>query len=530
MGKDHLGKSWAFGPAPRPLRRENKIYVPLIAAMTVFFTVAMLGIAWADQVEGDIVGPEALSVSIAAGGSVNESVDLYVKRQGGQPVTGVDWNAPTKVGTCSSITAGSAAPSSLTMPSNWSTQPNGTLSSTLGVKSTATITGTAGAAGQQCVVTYTGTGVGNAFPGGQNSVAVTLSFVAPSDTTPPVITPSIVGTLGNNGWYVSDVTVSWTVADPESGIASSTGCGSTTINADTAGTTLTCSATNGAGLSNSASVTVKRDATAPTASASASPGPNANGWNNTDVTVSFSGADGLSGIDFCDSAVVLSSEAAGQSASGTCTDMAGNVSAPATASGINIDKTAPSVSLVGGPADGGSYYFGFVPAAPTCGASDALSGLDGTCSVSGYSTAVGSHTVSASATDLAGNVASTSASYTVLAWALYGFYQPVDMNGVYNTVKGGSTVPLKFEIFAGSTELTDTAYVASLATTQVTCTAGAHVDAIETTATGGTVLRYDMTGGQFIYNWQTPKKPGNCYRVTMTTLDGSSLSALFKLK
>src|SRR3989304_10531845 len=112
MGKDHLGKSWAFGPAPRPLRRENKIYVPLIAAMTVFFTVAMLGIAWADQVEGDIVGPEALSVSIAAGGSVNESVDLYVKRQGGQPVTGVDWNAPTKVGTCSSITAGSAAPSS----------------------------------------------------------------------------------------------------------------------------------------------------------------------------------------------------------------------------------------------------------------------------------------------------------------------------------------------------------------------------------------------------------------------------------
>ena len=31
------------------------------------------------------------------------------------------------------------------------------------------------------------------------------------------------------------------------------------------------------------------------------------------------------------------------------------------------------------------------------------------------------------------------------------------MNGVVNTVKGGSTVPLKFEVFAGTTELTDTA-------------------------------------------------------------------------
>ena len=35
-----------------------------------------------------------------------------------------------------------------------------------------------------------------------------------------------------------------------------------------------------------------------------------------------------------------------------------------------------------------------------------------------------------------------------------GYYQPVDMNGVWNTVKGGSTVPLKFELFAGTTELT----------------------------------------------------------------------------
>jgi hypothetical protein len=296
-----------------------------------------------------------------------------------------------------------------------------------------------------------------------------------------------------------------------------------------AGQSVTGTATDYADNSNSATVSgINIDETVPTASASASPAANTNGWNNTNVTVSFSGNDGLSGIDFCDAAVVLSSEGAGQSASGDCTDKAGNVSAPASAT-VSIDKTAPSVSLVGGPANGGIYYFGSVPAAPTCSASDALSGLDGACSVSGYSAAIGFHTVSAAATDKAGNSASASASYEVKAWTLNGFYQPVDMNGVYNTVKGGSTVPFKFEIFAGATEITDISAISSLAAARVTCSGGGE-DAIEITATGGTSLRYDAVAGQFIYNWKTPTGAGICYKVTMTTADGSSLVAFFKLK
>ena len=119
---------------------------------------------------------------------------------------------------------------------------------------------------------------------------------------------------------------------------------------------------------------------------------------------------------------------------------------------------------------------------------------------------------------------------TVEAWKLYGFYKPVDMGGVLNIVKGGSTVPLKFEVFAGSTELMDVSAVKSLTYTQIACDYSAPQDEIETTATGGTVLRYDTTGGQFIYNWKTPTGAGKCYRVTMTTLDGSSLVAFFKLK
>jgi hypothetical protein len=215
------------------------------------------------------------------------------------------------------------------------------------------------------------------------------------------------------------------------------------------------------------------------------------------------------------------------------TDWAGNTTAAnnETSAAYKIDLTDPyGITWSGGPAAGGTYYFGFVPSAPTCTASDALSGL-ASCVVSGWDDSVGGHTMTATATDNADRTATATRSYSVNAWTLHGFYQPVDMNGVWNTVKNGSTVPLKWEMFAGSTELTDVALVKSVTTALVACSSGTE-DAVEetATATGATVLRYDSTGGQFIYNWQTPKQPGKCYRATMTAMDGSKISALFKLK
>jgi len=145
-------------------------------------------------------------------------------------------------------------------------------------------------------------------------------------------------------------------------------------------------------------------------------------------------------------------------------------------------------------------------------------------------TTVGTHTLSAAAHDLAGNLGTDERSYTVDPWTLRGFYQPVDMNGVWNTVKAGSTVPLKFEIFAGATELSATSAVTSFTAAKASCAGSTLEDAVEVTSTGGTSLRYDLTGGQFIQNWQTPKSPGACYIVTMTSADGSTLTANFKLK
>ena len=106
------------------------------------------------------------------------------------------------------------------------------------------------------------------------------------------------------------------------------------------------------------------------------------------------------------------------------------------------------------------------------------------------------------------------------------------MNGVLNTIKGGQTVPLKFEVFAGTTELTSTSVVSFFRYKEVACGSlgAAGIDDIELVTSGGTVLRYDSTGGQFIQNWQTPKTTGTCYVATVGLTDGSSISAYFKTK
>jgi hypothetical protein len=100
------------------------------------------------------------------------------------------------------------------------------------------------------------------------------------------------------------------------------------------------------------------------------------------------------------------------------------------------------------------------------------------------------------------------------------------------TTTPSSTVPLKFEAFAGETEFTSTAAVgAEFTVAGITCPgAGAPTDAVEMTTTGGTSFRYDTVGGQFVQNWQTPKKPGACYAVTTALDDGSSITARFLLK
>src|SRR5206468_624106 len=134
--------------------------------------------------------------------------------------------------------------------------------------------------------------------------------------------------------------------DALSGLAPGSPPANTLLSSEGAGQSVPGTCYDLAGNSASATVSgINIDKTAPTASAAQLPLANSHGWNNTDVTVTFTGTDALSTIDSCTAPVTLSADGAGQTAGpGTCTDRAGNVSAPISKTGINIDKTNPSIS------------------------------------------------------------------------------------------------------------------------------------------------------------------------------------------
>lgn len=296
--------------------------------------------------------------------------------------------------------------------------------------------------------------------------------------------------------------------------------------------TATCSYTDtgSPALSGSDSVTYTvEDTLAPTVTPSVSGGVlnDTSGWYTTAPQATFTCADSGSGVATCTDGPFTFADGPSSTVEGSGTDHAGNTGA-ATAGPLKVDTVAPTLAVTGGPVDGASYFFGEVPAAPTCTAVDGTSG-PGACTVTGGGSTVGEQSYTLTALDVAGNTTTETIDYTVKNYVTKGFYSPVDMGGVVNTVKGGSTVPLKFELF-GSQELTSTSAITGFAATKYSCTSGVAEDGIESTSTGGTTLRYDTTGGQFIQNWQTPKTAGVCYKATMTLADGGSISALFKLK
>ena len=401
------------------------------------------------------------------------------------------------------------------------------------------------------IVTISGSVSGGKAGSKYNNDSFTVTIDAPTppaDTTPPVISKVVTGTLGNNGWYTSNVGVDWTVTDNESTISSQSGCDDFSVTSDQNATTYTCTATSAGGTA-SESVTIKRDATPPQINDDGTQQtPNGAGWYNSAVSNNFSASDATSGLANLANASFSKSSGTNEGIavkinSGAVSDLAGNTNTGIDSVAFKIDLSDPyNVALNGNISDGASFDFGEVPAAPTCSADDDISGLKD-CIVSGYSSAVGTHTLTATATDNAGRTSTKQISYTVRSWKLTGLYAPVDygmlsannVGSIVNTVKNGSTVPLKFEVFkrdANNTELTDTAIVNTpLKATKVSCASGATEDAIELTATGATSLRYDATGGQFIYNWKTPTQVGACYQVSVSTKDGSSTPiAQFKLK
>ena len=212
----------------------------------------------------------------------------------------------------------------------------------------------------------------NLSSGDNDDDGMVVVLYGTGDTSAPVITPTITGTLGNNGWYTSDVTVSWIVEEPQSpATLSVSGCATRTIINDTAPTTFTCEASS-AGGSASSSVTIKRDTTAPAIRLDSRTPANANGWNNTDVTLVWACVDATSDVLVAAPTGTLRVEGENLSATGVCTDLAGNQSTHLV-SPIKIDKTDPVVTTATStPANSNGWNNTPVTVEWTC--ADALSG------------------------------------------------------------------------------------------------------------------------------------------------------------
>ncbi|MDT0214749.1 PxKF domain-containing protein [Rothia sp. ARF10] len=228
---------------------------------------------------------------------------------------------------------------------------------------------------------------------GVQAASYTLDNAAPTATG--VVSPAPNGA----GWNKANATVTWTGVDTNgSGVKAVTPT-TDTVTSDGI-VTKTASVVDNVGNTGSGSVQVKLDKTAPTIVGSRTPAANANGWNNTDVTVSFTPDDATSGVKTSTPATTLSASGADQSVTGTVTDNADNT-ASTTVSGISIDKVAPTLS--GKPTtdpNAAGWYSGDVAVAWT--AADALSGTTNPAAttITGEGTGL---TATASVTDRAGN-------------------------------------------------------------------------------------------------------------------------------
>lgn len=263
------------------------------------------------------------------------------------------------------------------------------------------------------------------------------------------------------------------------------------------------------------------------------PAPNgANGWYTSSVGVSITADDLDDAVaqtrcallpatdlapatfaDLPDAACALTSVAAdGEHALyAASVDAAGNIEAPVVSASVSLDSTAPTLA----PAlNVSGVVIGQAGVEVMPNASDATSGVASAGCDPVDTSQAGAQAIECTATDNAGNQASTTFTVTI-EYRILGFFSPV----AQSMWRAGQTVPVKVALANGDGVRIGDAEAAALA-------AGCDVTFSATGAqtVSGQCLKYDAANDQFVVNWKLRKNQLGVVTITVTvTYDGSSV-------
>jgi hypothetical protein len=287
--------------------------------------------------------------------------------------------------------------------------------------------------------------------------------------------------------------------------------------------TVTCSATDGAGNTGDATFTIEvQDQTKPVVTVPADLVEEATGPDG--ATVDYFGVIATDDVDgpltaSCSKATGTVFPIGTTTVTCSATDNAGNKGdntftvtvrdtvAPKLT--VSVNKTATATTATGAPV---TY--------PAATAIDLVDGvvLAGCDKASGSVFPLGTTTVTCRATDAAGNTGEKQFTVTVTA-AWSNVLQPVNVDGS-STFKLGSTVPVKFQLTGASAGINN--LVARLYVQRIgPGSSGGEIEAISTSnATTGNLFRYDATAGQYIFNLGTKTLVAGTYQLRIDLGDG----------
>jgi hypothetical protein len=374
-----------------------------------------------------------------------------------------------------------------------------------------------------------------------NSASATIDKVN-IDRTPPIASLTADRMPDKNEWYNHLLTFSTAASsDALSGLDACTAVPGYS-GPDTGGTNVSTTCTDNAGnRSDPASVAFKFDATPPTITyAGQAPAANLAGWNNTNVTLTWTCADGLSGVVAAAQTQTLSGESNALQATETCSDLAGN-SASDTRTGFSIDKTLPAIQITS-PTSGPYALKSSV--ASNYGCTDGLSGVSscvGTVAsgVNIDTATVGGKTFTVNASDVAGNAVTKPVTYSVrylsagvcLGEPTHQALQPINADGS-SVFKAGSTVPVKFRVCdALGASIGTPGVVTSFNLVQIINGTATDVNVEAVSTSSDSQFRWDPAAQQWVFNLSTKGMLGqNTYRYRIALNDGTAIDVQFGLK